>query len=106
MQDCDNIVKLLKGREEQISSNELQLDYLFEYCPHDLRKIILNPRIHFQFSEIKVFLRQMLLGLEYMHGKMVSVKHLSITSKKISSAISRNTLDILLFVDFFSADAS
>ncbi|XP_031636299.1 cyclin-dependent kinase 9-like [Contarinia nasturtii] len=71
MQECNNIVKLLKGREDQISEKEIQLDLLFEYCPYDLQKIILNTRIHFQFSEIKAFLRQMFLGLEYMHSKML-----------------------------------
>ena len=71
LQKCDNIVTLLSGREEQITADDLQVDLLFEYCPYDLKKIISNSRIHFTFSEIKGFLRQMLLGLDYMHSKSV-----------------------------------
>lgn len=73
LQKCENIVKLLNGRENQISKDELRVDLLFEYCPHDLKKIISNPRITFQFNEIKAFLRQMLLGLDFMHSKLVSL---------------------------------
>lgn len=72
LQKCDNIVTLLNGREKQISKDELRVDLLFEYCPYDLQKIISNPRITFQFNEIKAFLRQMLIGLDFMHSKSVS----------------------------------
>ncbi|XP_055315802.1 cyclin-dependent kinase 9-like [Sitodiplosis mosellana] len=71
LQKCDNIVTLLSGREDQITEDDLQVDLLFEYCPYDLRKIISNTRIIFTFSEIKAFLRQMLLGLDYMHSKSI-----------------------------------
>lgn len=72
MQNCPNIIHLMKGRERQISKNDLEVDLLFEYCPYDLKKIILNKSIIFQFGEIKAFLRQMLVGLDYMHSRSVS----------------------------------
>lgn len=71
LEDCKYIVRLFNGREEKLSENELQVDLLFEYCPHDLRKVIADRRIAFQLKEIKCFLRQMLLGLDYMHNKSV-----------------------------------
>lgn len=77
MQDCANIVRLMKGREYQVSKDELRIDLLFEYCPHDLQKLIANKNIIFQLSEIKAFLRQILNGLNGMHSKMVRLSFLS-----------------------------
>lgn len=70
MQDCENVVHLYAGRE-QIILNELEIDFLFEYCPYVLKTIILNRRISFRLNEIKSFLRQMLLGLRAIHSKGV-----------------------------------
>lgn len=71
MQQFEHIIRLLKGREYQISKDDLQIDLLFEYCPYDLKKLIKHTRITFHLNDIKTFLRQMLLGLDYMHRKMV-----------------------------------
>lgn len=74
LQDCENVVHLYKGREQQLCKNELTIDLLFEYCPYDLKKLILNRRIAFRLDEIKSFMRQMLLGLREIHSKSVSFK--------------------------------
>lgn len=71
MNECKYIVRLLKGREKQIARNDLQVDLLFEYCPYDLKKIVQKPNIPFKLEEIKTFLRQILIGLDYMHKKLV-----------------------------------
>lgn len=71
MRDCSYIVQLLKGREKRIGRNDLQLDLMFEYCPYDLKKIIQKTSIRFKFEEIKSFLRQILVGLAYMHKHLV-----------------------------------
>lgn len=72
LQDCQNVVRLYKGREQQLRKNELIIDLLFEYCPYDLKKLILNRHITFRLDEIKSFMRQMLLGLREIHSKSVS----------------------------------
>lgn len=71
LQDCTHVVHLYKGCERQVSKFDLNVDLLFEYCPYDLKKTIQNRRINFRLSEIKSFLRQMLLGLREIHGKSV-----------------------------------
>lgn len=71
LQDCINVVQLLKGRDRNVTPNDLAVDLLFEYCPHDLRKIISNKNVQFQLAEIKSFMRQMLIGLDHMHSKSV-----------------------------------
>lgn len=75
LQDSINVVRLLKGRERELSQNDLQVDLLFEYCPYDLRKIISNTGINFHLGEIKTLLRQMLNGLDHMHTKSVRSHH-------------------------------
>lgn len=72
LRDCPYIVQILKSKERQVSKNDLQVDFLLEYCPHNLKRIIENTTISFQLSEIKMLLRQMLFGLQYMHDKSVS----------------------------------
>lgn len=72
MQECENVVRLYTGREQLLAKNELTIDLLFEYCPYDLKKLILNRQITFRLNEIKTFMRQMLLGLREIHSKSVS----------------------------------
>lgn len=73
LQDCENVVRLYTGSEQILSRNQLTIDLLFEYCPYDLKKLILNRQINFRLDEIKSFMQQMLLGLREIHSKLVSL---------------------------------
>lgn len=71
LQDCINVVGLLRGCEREVSRTDLEVDLLFDYCPYDLKKTIANRGVIFQLSEIKSVMRQMLIGLNHMHSKSV-----------------------------------
>lgn len=99
LQDCTNVVHLYQGCERQVSRNDLNVDLLFEYCPYSLKQVILDRQINFRLSEIKSFLRQILLGLQEIHSKSVSLAH----QMHASIAIVVFTVYPISFFEFFLA---
>lgn len=68
--DCSTIVRLLDAYDVNIDGKIIKMDLMFEYCEYDLGKV-LKSDASFRIDEVKCFLRQVLNGLFYMHGKMV-----------------------------------
>lgn len=71
MASCPNVVRLVDWFEFRFNQNAIHMDLIFEYCTFDLRKVISNSKVRFQIDEVKCFLRQILNGLLFMHGKKV-----------------------------------
>lgn len=71
--DCKHIMQILDETKNRVAKSEMNIDLVLEYCPHSLHKIISDTRISFNIAEIKTFVRQILLGLEYIHDLNVSV---------------------------------
>lgn len=104
LQHCENVVRLHTGQERLVDKHNLQIDLLFEYCPYDLKKLILNRRINFQLNEIKSFMRQILLGLREIHSKLVSSNNNQNFLQSLCSAVHHNGLthiSLSIFILFF-----
>jgi serine/threonine protein kinase len=78
IKNCDHAVKILVGRRNQDfyysrnSQNKLIQNIVFEYMEDNLEAMIqekVNNLATFSETEVKLFIFQILKGLEYIHSK-------------------------------------
>ena len=80
--DHPNIVKL-----EQIVRNTSQSVYLvFEFLENDLYKIVRKPDVVFNKTQLKYIMKQIMVGLVFMHRK--NVIHRDIKTENILVSLS------------------
>lgn len=75
LMQCENIVQLLDVRKLRTSMQQLQLSLVFEYCPFELQRLIVNKKIKFPLADIKALLNQLFVGLTYIHNKKVCTQN-------------------------------
>lgn len=44
------------------------------YMEHDLSGLLENPSVHFSEAQVKCYMMQLLEGLKYLHGVLLSLK--------------------------------
>jgi serine/threonine-protein kinase BUR1 len=58
-----NLILIVAGKEKE----SLSVYMVFPYMDHDLAGLLENERVKLQPSHIKLYMKQLLEGTEYMH---------------------------------------
>ena len=67
----ENVVKLLEVCWSKRSGSAGTFHLVLEFCDHDLRALIRNPKVKFSLGEIKSVLQQLLRALHHVHANKV-----------------------------------
>eukprot|EP01052_Picozoa_sp_SAG31_P030424 SAG31_NODE_3119_length_4656_cov_3.057055_3_plen_238_part_00 len=66
-----NLKEIVTSKATDYNRNKGSIFMVFEYMDHDLTGLIDNPKVTFTSYEVKLYMKQMLKGLQYCHSNMV-----------------------------------
>jgi cyclin-dependent kinase 12/13 len=65
------LIEIVTSKPTEFNRNKGTIFMVFEYMQHDLTGLIDNPEVHFTPYQVKLYMQQMLAGLDYMHSEML-----------------------------------